>query len=352
MNFDFEQTLDFFKKRNSEQLTKYYENRKKKRRFYYEPVPVNNELPNIISSFALNIDSKSKFITNIESNCFSQELVEENVIDQDNLDNISETENSNMNDNEMINNSYDSLESSNNFSVNHQNLLHYYTNISTEEFCSKLLTLLRNSNTCKSHTNRLLSFMGSILPTPNNVPKNIEDLLEKLEIKNNTFKKYMLCTNCNDHISFTKQFCSKCSSNDTKSFAIVYDMNVEDYIKKIYTRLKIEIDEYRNQLRTMNDKDKTNDIGFNNLYQQLLKDNLNENFITFLLYLDGIRLSKSSNMKMWLFSGSIIELRPQLRNRRYNNVLFSFWFSWKEPNAKIWLQNCINFIKLIKMKGN
>jgi hypothetical protein len=128
-------------------------------------------------------------------------------------------------------------------------------------------------------------------------------------------------------------------------------MNIEEYIKNIYIRLKIEIDQYRNQLRLMNDNDKTNDIGFNNLYQQLLKNNSNDNFITFVLHLDGITLAKSSKMKLWLFSGSIIELRPQLRTHRYNNVVFSFWFSYKEPEAKIWLQNCANLIKMIKMKG-
>ncbi|CAF4860361.1 unnamed protein product, partial [Rotaria sp. Silwood1] len=330
----------------------YYENRKKKRKLHSEQASNDNELPDIISSFPLHIDLKSKVTTNVENNCLLEKQTEENDTEyQDNLDNINQIENINIDDNEITNKSSDCLECWNDVEINQENLLHYYTNISTKEFCSKLLTLLRNSNTCKSHANHLLSFISSILPTPNNVPKTMKNLLNQLEIENNNFKKYILCTSCNDYVSLEKKICFKCSSNDSKTFAFIYDMNIEEYIRNIYIRLKIEIDQYRNQLRLMNDKDKTNDIGFNNLYQQLLRDNLNDNFITFLLHLDGINLSKSSNMKMWLFSGSIIELRPQLRKHRYNNVLFSFWFSDQEPNVKIWLRDCANLIKLIKMKG-
>ncbi|CAF1241007.1 unnamed protein product [Rotaria sordida] len=352
MNFDFEQTLDFVEKRNSKRSMEYYANRKKKRKLHFKQASNNNELPDIISSFPLHIDLKPKVTTNVENNCFLKKQIEENIMEyQDNLDNINQIENINIDDNEIINNSSDSLECWSDLEIIHENLLHYHTDISTKEFCSKLLTLLRNSNTCKLHANRLLSFISSILPTPNNVPNSMEDLLNQLEIENNIFKKYLLCTTCNAYVSLKKKFCFKCSSNDSKTFAFIYDMNIEEYIRNIYIRLKIEIDQYRNQLRLMNDKNKTNDIGFNNLYQQLLKDNLNDNFITFLLHLDGIGLSKSTNLKMWLFSGSIIELRPQLRNNRYNNVLFSFWFSYKEPNVKIWLRNCANLIKMIKMKG-
>jgi hypothetical protein len=351
MNFDLEQALDFVEKRNSKRSMEYYENRKTKRKLHCEQASNNIELPDIISSFPLHIDLKSKITTNVENNFLLEKQIEENVMEyQDNLDNINRIENINTDDNEIISNSSDSSECWNDLEINHENL-HYYTDISTKEFCSKLLTLLRNSNTCKKHASHLLSFISSILPTPNNVPKKIEGLLKILEIENNIFKKYILCTNCNDYVSLNNKFCFKCSSNDAKTLAFIYDMNIEEYIRKVYIRLKIEIEQYRNQLRSMNDENQTNDIGFNSLYQQLLNDNLNDNFITFVLHTDGIRLSKSSNLKMWLFSGSIIELKPQLRNRRYNNIPFSFWFSYNEPNVKIWLQNCVNLIKMIKMKG-
>ena len=96
MNFDLGQTLDFVQKRKSVRLTSHSKNRKKKRRLHCESASIINELsqdddlPNIVSSLALDIGSKSKLTTNIESNCLPQEFVEQNVMDQDNLDNISE----------------------------------------------------------------------------------------------------------------------------------------------------------------------------------------------------------------------------------------------------------------------
>jgi hypothetical protein len=346
MNFDLDQALDFVINRNVKRSMEYYEYRKKKRKFHSEEVSNNNELPDIISS-------KSEVKANDTDNFLLKRQAEENVIIeyQDNFDNLTQTENIHIDDNEIINNSHNDFECCNDLEISRENLLHYYTNMSTKEFCSKLLTLLRNSNICKSHANHLLSFISSILPTPHNAPKKTEDVLKQLEIENNIFKKYIICTNCNNNVSVQKKFCVKCSSSDSKTFAFIYDMNIEEYIKNIYIRLKIEIDQYRNQLRLMDDNDKSNDIGFNHLYQQLLKKNSNDEFITFLLHLDGIGLAKSSKMKLWLFSGSIIELRPQLRNRRYNNVVFSFWFSYKEPDAEVWLHNCANLIKMIKLKG-
>ena len=48
-------------------------------------------------------------------------------------------------------------------------------------------------------------------------------------------------------------FCLKCPSNDSKTLTFIYDMDIEEYIRKIYIRLKTDIDQYRNQLWLMND---------------------------------------------------------------------------------------------------
>jgi len=214
MNFDLEQTLAFVEKRNTKRSMEYYENREKKRKLHLEQASNNNELPDIISLFPFHIDLKSKVTINVENNCLLKKQIEENGMEyQDNIYNINQIKNINIDDNEIINNSSDSLEYGNDLEINHENSLHYYTDISTKEFCSQLLALLRNSNTCKSHANRLLSFISSILPTPNNAPKKMKNLLELLEIENNIFKKYILCTSCNDYVSLEKKFCFTCSSS-------------------------------------------------------------------------------------------------------------------------------------------
>jgi hypothetical protein len=330
MDFDLEQTLDFVENRNLKRSLEYNENQKRKRKMYFERPSNYDELPDAFSSL-LRTDLTPELHKNAVENCFLKKPMNENIMKyEENLNHMDQIESINADDNnndKIIDHLSDDSKSPNDLDIHPEDLLHYYTNISTKEFCSNLLTLLRNSNTCKSQANRLLAFITSILPTPNNVPKKMEHLLKQLEIANNTHKKYLFCTTCKKDVSFETKFCLKCSSNDLRRFAFVYDMNVEDSIKNIYKRLKREIDQYRDQLRLMDDQDHTNDIGFNNLYQQLLKYNPDDNFITFLLHLDDIRLSKSTKMKMWLFSGSIVELRPPLRSHRYNNVLFSFCFS-------------------------
>jgi len=353
MNWEFQQAFEFVEERNAKRSMAYCENRKKRRRIYYEQATnFDKQLFEIISLFPFDIDLKTDQRTNDESNFLLEIPKEENIVEQqEKSDNTNEIENLPIADCELIDNLCDDFECSNNLEANHESLLHAYTNISVKEFCCQVLTLLRSANICKSHANRLLSFVNSILPTPHNAPKRVDDVLNQLEIENYIFKKYILCTNCNSYLSERTDFCYACSTNDVKTFAFIYNMDIEKQIRSIYIRLKVEINQYQNQFRSMIDNDQTNDIGFNKLYQQLLKKNLNENFITFLLHLDGISLAKSSKIKMWLFSGSIIELKPQLRIRRYNNIMFSFWFSYAEPDTKIWLANCINLMKLIKHKG-
>ncbi|CAF1345181.1 unnamed protein product [Adineta steineri] len=291
MDFDLEQTIDFVEDRNFKRSLKYSEKQKKKRKLYFEQPSNNNELPDVISSFPLHIDIKPAPAKNTEDNYFLKKQMIEN------LDHMNQIESINADDEDNNDEVIDYPSDDSKYFIDHdihpENLLHYYTDISTNEFCSSLLNLLRKSNTCKVHANRLLSFISSILPAPNNVPKKTEDLLKQLEIANNTFKKYLFCIICKEYLSFENKFCSKCSPNDSRRFAFVYDMNIEESIKNIYIRLERDIKEYQNQLRLMDDQDLTNDIGFNNLYQQLLRDNSNDNFITFLLEFCNTSLNKS-----------------------------------------------------------
>jgi hypothetical protein len=359
MNFDLKRALDFAESKNYEKIQKDNESSRKKRRVYYESTSYDNASPHMNTKFlntvsALSLEKKidPKIPIEMETDHLSKVLFEKDIVDQDNIagnDNMQE----NTNDySEIINSLSTTFESPSNSPIINENLLHHYTNMSTDEFCSQFMKILRDSHTCKLHANRLLSLIRSILPTPNEAPATTEKLFKMLEIENFVLSKQILCTVCNNSLSSSDTCCQKCLCSDNKCFASVYVMNVEQLIKKIYVHLKTDIDEYRQHLKTMNDRDETNDIGFNKIYQQLLKINISENFITFLLYLDGISISKSSSLKMWIFSGSIIELRPHLRNRRYNMVLFSLWFSYTEPNAQIWLKQCINLLKFIKIKGN
>jgi hypothetical protein len=66
---------------------------------------------------------------------------------------------------------------------------------------------------------------------------------------------------------------------------------------------------------------------------------------------DGISITNSTKLKMWLLSGSIVELPGKLRSRRCNMVIISIWIGYVEPSAKLWLNYSLNKLQLIKDKG-
>lgn len=85
-------------------------------------------------------------------------------------------------------------------------------------------------------------------------------------------------------------------------------------------------------------------------YADMLKRiDSSRNFISLLLHLDGVSLCKSTKKTLWLFSGIIIELPPDLRYRRENMVLLSVYIGDCEPKAKTWLNS--SFSNLLRLKN-
>lgn len=61
--------------------------------------------------------------------------------------------------------------------------LHNSTNITRNEYCKALLNLFRDAKVCKTHCDRFIRLISSGLPTPNNMPKSIKDLLNEMQGK-------------------------------------------------------------------------------------------------------------------------------------------------------------------------
>ena len=229
-------------------------------------------------------------------------------------------------------------------------LLHNYTNISALTFCENFSSFLRKAQVNKSHSSDLLQLIKTLLPIPNHLPSNMEDLLSLLNVKD-IFTKRSVCLSCKICLEYGKNECSRCRSSDQKTIADIYDVDIYLVLETIIKRLSSKIEEYNCQIKQNNDLDQTNDIPFNALYQQLLEQNPNKNLISLLLHLDGIGLTKSTQLKMWMFSGSIIELPPHIRYRRYNMVLLSIWVGYSEPEMELWLEPIVNELKYLKTRG-
>lgn len=128
-----------------------------------------------------------------------------------------------------------------------------------------------------------------------------------------------------------------------------YDADVEYILQTILSRSSAEISEYQRLIK--NNPRASKDIPFGFHYQQLLKLNPGDDQVTLVLHADGVSVTRSTKLKMWLFSAVVVELPPKLRNRRSNMVPISIWVGHVEPNVDLWLSRCVQSLLKLKRKG-
>ncbi|CAF1552963.1 unnamed protein product, partial [Didymodactylos carnosus] len=140
--------------------------------------------------------------TNSTSAIISEPNEDDDVIyfDKNEENNFNTLENNNDNNNSM---DFESLDAP---SPVDTKPLHAYTSLTADEFCSNLLNVFRDSNVCKSHSDRLLSLIQSALPAPNNLLHSMEKLLQQLNIDANLFRK-RVCTICKSSLPYSENQC-------------------------------------------------------------------------------------------------------------------------------------------------
>lgn len=122
-------------------------------------------------------------------------------------------------------------------------------------------------------------------------------------------------------------------------------------LRRVVQRLHSQILEYKAEIEKGEDERKTKDVPFGTLYKELLKRHPGENLLSLLLHLDGIPLTQSTKLKMWMFSGAIVELPPSIRYRRFNMVVISIWVGYVEPPPHLWLKNSVKMLEMVKSNG-
>jgi hypothetical protein len=133
--------------------------------------------------------------------------------------------------------------------------------------------------------------------------------------------------------------------------ADIYDVNIRKVLTSMLKRLSPSIEEYKEKRKNNIDDNETKDIPFGHLYRRLLEKHDAENIISLILHLDGIGLTRSTRLKMWLFSGSLVELPPLFRYQRHNMVLMSIWVGYVEPKPNIWLRSIVSELNYMKTQG-
>lgn len=237
-------------------------------------------------------------------------------------------------------------------STGHDELLHEYSTTTTVAFCRRFLNLLRETQVCKVKSNAYLSLIHSILPHPNNLPSSVEKLLAKLEVKRNVFDRRTVCVRCRVEISPVAEACSYCASTSSEpNLAFIYDADLIHFVDALIKRLYHSIVEYKKKIKSEMDNPHQNDIPFGSLYRNILRRYPNSNLISALLHLDGISLSKSSKLKLWLFSFALVELPPTIRFARHNMPVVSIWVGHTDPIADLWLPKAMSSLSALKRTG-
>ena len=160
------------------------------------------------------------------------------------------------------------------------------------------------------------------------------------------FNKRLICTQCNINLSHDDKMCNNCSSVDNKATATIFDVNQPLVFARMLDRLLPDIECYRKQIDIdqsshKNQRNNTNDMMFNKTYQELNNRFSSSPFISLLLHLDGISLTKSNRLVLWVLSCSLIELPAHLRYRRFNMIILSVWVGYREPPIDLWLTECL-----------
>jgi hypothetical protein len=100
------------------------------------------------------------------------------------------------------------------------------------------------------------------------------------------------------------------------------------------------------------DDNNTKDVPFGSLYQDMLKKYPEESLLSLLLHVDGVAVTRSTKLKMWLFSGAILELPPRIRYRRFNMIVLSIWIGYVEPPPRLWLKSSVEKLSMAKKQGS
>ncbi|CAF1147912.1 unnamed protein product [Adineta ricciae] len=224
--------------------------------------------------------------------------------------------------------------------------LHSFTSLTVNGVALRFLQLLRQSQISKKESEQFLSFFKSLLPVPNQMPKDMNSLLKHLGV-NNYFNKRTICVICEKELSRNESLCSRCPHAEKKHVAFIFDTDLHGLLSSIILRLSSDIEQYKKRISNRYLQTKY-DIPFAKAYEHLLQKFPVNNLLTLLLHVDSVGLTKSTKQKLWICDASILEIPPKLRYCRSNIFLISMYIGYSDPNVKLWLKSSFSAISLLK----
>ncbi|CAF1331592.1 unnamed protein product [Didymodactylos carnosus] len=232
--------------------------------------------------------------------------------------------------------------------------LHPYTNVTTGETCENLLRMNRKSSLSKTTMNEILTEFSKALPVPHNLPTSFDNLLNCMRILD-LFCKKVLCSLCYQELDKEKKTCMNSSCQQFQSSKaethIVFSGDIKRLLTYIVSRTLKEIDGYKIMINDDVFLKYDDDIVSGEKYQNLLKSQSDGLFITLIIHPDGLPLVKTTKLSLWALSASIVELHPQLRQRRRNMMLLSACIGNGKPDVFGWLNSVVEQLMDLKLRG-
>ncbi|CAM4778148.1 unnamed protein product [Rotaria magnacalcarata] len=189
-----------------------------------------------------------------------------------------------------------------------------------------------NSSIDNSETDE--SFNTEIEDDDNNGKEDDSESIQNPTIVLHRCTNVLLGDACFDFL----QLIHRSQITDKTNIAYVLDTDVLSLLKTTASRLANEIQKYKDYFLHFS-QNEAYDIPFAKRYKNLVVQYPGENLLSLILHIDGISLVKSTKLKLWLCSASIVELPPNLRARRKNIILLSMYIGYTEPDIILWLQS-------------
>ena len=110
--------------------------------------------------------------------------------------------------------------------------LHQYTNVLLDVVCVKFVQLIRQAQISKTSANQLLSVVKSLLPFPNSLPPNMNNLLTRSNVVN-YFQRRKSCLLCGKSLQGSPSKCNICLTVEAKHVAYILDTDISSLLTKV-----------------------------------------------------------------------------------------------------------------------
>ncbi|CAF1305257.1 unnamed protein product, partial [Didymodactylos carnosus] len=219
--------------------------------------------------------------------------------------------------------------------------------ISARQYHKSIINFCSESRLDEKNTTKLLRLIATALPLGHNLVKTTAKLYNTIDNRP-SFVEKLLCCKCMFSIASQNRCSTSCELNGKQHLV----KDVIEWVRATDYQLEEVIRRNKNLIKTY-PSSSTHfvpcDIIAQEFYQRKYSDlrDIDDNVypVTLSLHLDGAPIVKWSKKQTWLFSASIVEIPPPLRDYTTNLILLGFWNAATKPDIDTLLMETCSSLK-------